>query len=63
MRIRAVIILHGAATPTLKTELQQWCKERLQRYQYPHRIDFVTELPKTASGKIQRFKLREEWLP
>ena len=62
MRIRAVIILNAPPTPTLKTELQQWCKARLQRFQYPHRIDFVTELPKTASGKIQRFKLREEEL-
>ncbi|MBI3427482.1 MAG: benzoate-CoA ligase family protein [Acidobacteria bacterium] len=60
LRIRAVIILTGAETPMLKTELQQWCKARLQRFQYPHRIDFVSELPKTASGKIQRFKLRQE---
>lgn len=60
MRIRAVIILHGEATPTLKPELQEWCKQRLQRFQYPHRIDFVTELPKTTTGKIQRFKLRQE---
>jgi acyl-coenzyme A synthetase/AMP-(fatty) acid ligase len=61
-RIRAVIILHEAApdADALKTELQQWCKTRLQRFQYPHRIDFVNELPKTASGKIQRFKLRLE---
>lgn len=60
LRIRAVLILHGAETPELKTELQQWCKARLQRFQYPHLIDFVNELPKTASGKIQRFKLRQE---
>ena len=40
-------------------EHQEWCKDRLQRYQYPHTIDFVEELPKTALGKIQRFKLRE----
>ncbi|MFN7930119.1 MAG: benzoate-CoA ligase family protein [Blastocatellia bacterium] len=59
MRIRAVIILHGEATPTLKAELQEWCKQRLQRFQYPHVIDFVTALPKTTTGKIQRFKLRE----
>lgn len=58
-RIRAVIILNGEETPTLKSELQAWCKTRLQRFQYPHFVDFVTELPKTASGKIQRFKLRE----
>ncbi len=60
LRIRAVIVLAAPATATLKTELQEWCKQRLQRYQYPHRIDFVAELPKTASGKIQRFKLRQE---
>ncbi len=59
LRIRAVIILHNAETPVLKNELQQWCKARLQRFQYPHLIDFVNKLPKTASGKIQRFKLRE----
>jgi benzoate-CoA ligase len=59
MRIRAVIVLNEAETPALKAELQEWCKRRLQRYQYPHLIDFVTELPKTATGKIQRFKLRE----
>jgi len=39
--------------------LQDWCKTRLQRYQYPHHIDFVSDLPKTVTGKIQRFKLRE----
>jgi acyl-coenzyme A synthetase/AMP-(fatty) acid ligase len=38
--------------------LQDWCKARLQRYQYPHRIDFVAALPKTTTGKIQRFALR-----
>jgi benzoate-CoA ligase len=40
-------------------ELQEHCKTRLQRYQYPHLIEFVDELPKTVTGKIQRYKLRE----
>jgi benzoate-CoA ligase family protein len=62
MRIRAVIITDSqkASETSLKAELQDWCKTRLQRFQYPHIIDFVDELPKTASGKIQRFRLREE---
>jgi acyl-coenzyme A synthetase/AMP-(fatty) acid ligase len=30
----------------------------LQRYQYPHQIDFVTALPKTLTGKVQRYLLR-----
>jgi benzoate-CoA ligase len=61
LRIRAVLILAAQQTPstTLKEELQEWCKARLQRFQYPHMVDFVAELPKTATGKIQRFKLRE----
>lgn len=45
---------------TLVIELQDHCKTRLQRYQYPHMIEFVTELPKTVTGKIQRYKLREK---
>lgn len=65
MRILAVIVLNAPslATPSLKTELQELCKAQLQRFQYPHFIDFVDELPKTASGKIQRFKLRQEGIP
>ncbi len=61
MRIRAAVVCAGDQTPTPKLvgELQGWCKTRLQRYQYPHLIDFVDELPKTTTGKIQRFKLRE----
>ncbi|MEN9768678.1 MAG: hypothetical protein RLZZ180_308, partial [Pseudomonadota bacterium] len=34
-------------------------KERLAPYKYPRAIEFIDELPKTATGKIQRFKLRE----
>jgi benzoate-CoA ligase len=34
-------------------------KERLAPYKYPRFIEFVEELPKTATGKIQRFRLRE----
>ncbi|MGH9938253.1 MAG: AMP-binding enzyme, partial [Blastocatellia bacterium] len=61
LRIRAVIIpaSRQPSEPAFKEELQAWCKARLQRFQYPHLIDFVDELPKTATGKIQRFKLRE----
>lgn len=44
---------------TLEQELRRWCKQQLQRHQYPHYLQFVSELPKTATGKIQRYKLRE----
>jgi benzoate-CoA ligase len=43
----------------LAEELQGWCKDRMRRYEYPHVVHFVDELPRTLSGKVQRFKLRE----
>ena len=61
MRIKAFVIVRGVeATPELVAELQEHCKSRLQRYQFPHLIQFVPELPKTLTGKIQRYKLREQ---
>jgi benzoate-CoA ligase len=44
---------------TLANELRQWCKQHLRRYEYPHLVEFVDDLPRTATGKVQRFKLRE----
>jgi benzoate-CoA ligase family protein len=58
-RIKAFVIAKGDATPELAAELQELCKSRLQRFQYPHLVEFVAELPKTVTGKIQRYKLRE----
>jgi len=43
----------------LAEELKQYVKSRLAMYKYPRWVEFVNELPKTATGKIQRFKLRE----
>lgn len=43
-------------------ELKAFVKDRLAPYKYPRVIEFVDELPKTATGKIQRFKLRERAL-
>lgn len=60
-RVKAFVTLRSGYSPSdgLAADLQAWCKDRLQRYQYPHVIEFVDELPKTVTGKIQRFKLRE----
>jgi benzoate-CoA ligase family protein len=61
MKIKAFVIKKGDASAgeTLVSELQEHCKSRLQRFQFPHMIEFVPELPKTVTGKIQRYKLRE----
>ncbi|MSQ60105.1 MAG: benzoate-CoA ligase family protein [Betaproteobacteria bacterium] len=57
---KAFVVLKPGLTPspTLAQELKQHVKEALAPYKYPRWIEFVTELPKTATGKIQRFKLR-----
>ena len=60
-RIRAFVVLRDgfAASDELAAQLQEHCKARLQRFQFPHLVDFVDELPKTLTGKIQRYKLRD----
>ncbi len=57
---KAFVVLKQGQSPseTLKTTMQQHIKDRLAPYKYPRWIEFVNELPKTATGKIQRFKLR-----
>jgi benzoate-CoA ligase family protein len=60
MKIKAFVIAKVDGSPELVAELQEHCKSRLQRYQFPHLIEFVPELPKTITGKIQRYKLREQ---
>ena len=47
-----------AGTAALAEQLQQHVKSRLAPYKYPRWVEFASELPKTATGKIQRFKLR-----
>ena len=54
-----VVLKDGhAATPGLEDELKHFVKDKLAPYKYPRWIEFVPALPKTATGKIQRFKLR-----
>jgi len=48
----------GQASPALEAELKAFVKARLAPYKYPRWIEFTRELPRTATGKIQRFKLR-----
>ena len=54
-----VVVKPGVrADAALAEALQEHVKGRLARYKYPRWIEFIDELPKTATGKIQRFKLR-----
>ena len=46
----------------MKKEIQDHVKKVTAPYKYPRAVDFVTELPKTVSGKIRRVELRDaEW--
>jgi benzoate-CoA ligase len=57
-KTKAFVVLRPGADAD-EAALQAFVKERLAPYKYPRYIEFVDELPKTATGKIQRFRLRE----
>ncbi|SUD39890.1 putative AMP-binding protein [Ectopseudomonas mendocina] len=61
-RVKAFVVLHAgyAADDALAEALQQYVRKRLSAHAYPREIEFVSELPKTPSGKIQRFLLRNQ---
>ena len=62
--VKAFVVLKPGFTGSdaLVTELQEHCKRVTAPYKYPRKIDFVTSLPKTISGKIRRIELRnKEW--
>jgi benzoate-CoA ligase family protein len=58
-----VLIDPEAASDALAESLKAFVKEALAPYKYPRSIEFLRELPKTATGKIQRFKLRSATRP
>jgi benzoate-CoA ligase len=57
-KTKAFVVLKQGGSAT-DAELKAFVKDRLAPYTYPRAIEFVDELPKTATGKIQRFKFRE----
>jgi len=57
-KTKAFVVLKEGQSAT-QEDLKAFVKERLAPYKYPRLIEFLPELPKTATGKIQRFRLRE----
>ncbi len=59
--IKATVVLRKGYEPSeaLKKELQEHVKHTTAPYKYPRILEFVSELPKTISGKIRRVELRE----
>ncbi len=60
--VKATIVLTKSYAPSeeLAKELQEYVKNQTAPYKYPRIVEFVTELPKTISGKIRRVQIREE---
>src|SRR5487761_437887 len=54
----AYVVLKSGATAT-EAELIKLCRDRLAHFKAPHSVTFVQELPKTATGKIQKYVLRK----
>ena len=56
-----VVVREGfRANPVMVQELQDFVKNEIAPYKYPREIEFVEDLPKTETGKLQRFRLREQ---
>jgi len=58
VKTKAFVVLRPGAQAT-DADLKAFVKDRLAPFKYPREIEFIPELPKTATGKIQRFRLRE----
>jgi len=59
--VKAFVLLRdpALASDALVTELQDFVKREIAPYKYPRAIEFVAELPRTETGKLQRYKLRQ----
>jgi 2-aminobenzoate-CoA ligase len=59
--VAAFVVLRAGVTPGEATakSLQQHVKATIAPYKYPRAVTFVEQLPKTTTGKIQRFRIRE----
>jgi 4-hydroxybenzoate-CoA ligase len=57
---KAFVVLRDGNEPSadLEKEIKQWVLDRMAKYKYPRWVEFVKELPKSSTGKIQRFRLR-----
>jgi 2-aminobenzoate-CoA ligase len=60
--VMAFVVLKAelAGTPELEKEIQEFVKQTIAPFKYPRRVVFCTSLPRTETGKLQRFKLRQQ---
>jgi len=55
-----VVIRQGERSESLKEEIRRFAGSRLPQYKVPSQIEFIEEMPRTSTGKVQRYKLRAE---
>jgi len=62
MIVKAYVVLRAGVEEKeeLKKNLQEHVKQNIAPYKYPREVEFVASLPRTETGKLQRFKLRNE---
>jgi len=60
--VKAFVVLNPdlTASPELAAQLQNFVKATIAPYKYPRMVEFVSELPKTQTGKVQRYVLRQQ---
>jgi 2-aminobenzoate-CoA ligase len=60
--VKAFVVLKPGVEPAaaLARELQDFCKQTIAPYKYPRELSFRTSLPRTETGKLQRFRLRQD---
>ena len=63
--VKAFVVLRPghSASPAVARELQDYVKQQIAPYKYPRAIEFREALPRTETGKLQRFRLRDTPLP
>ncbi len=59
MVVKAFVVLHGPPDPAMARTLQDFVKAEIAPYKYPRIVTFVDALPRTETGKLQRFRLRD----
>ena len=61
MVVKAFVVLHPGVPQSSETAagLQDFVKQEIAPYKYPRVVEFVDSLPRTATGKLQRFRLRK----
>lgn len=57
---KALVVRKEGATVT-EEELIQFCRDRMAHFKAPKSVEFVDSLPRTATGKLQKYKLREKY--